>query len=125
MPVYKDKNKGTWFVVVRYKDWTGKSKTTTKRGFKTQKEAKTYEADFNLRKTDSLNMKFEDFYNIYIQSMENRIRLNTIIQKKYVFENKILPYFGDKKLNEIEAKDVIKWQNTLLKTRDKNGNMFS
>ncbi len=125
MPVYKDKNKGTWFVVVRYKDWTDKSKTTTKSGFKTQKEAKTYEADFNLRKTDSLNMKFEDFYKIYIQSMENRIRLNTIIQEKYVFENKILPYFGEKKLNEIEAKDVIKWQNTLLKTRDKNGNMFS
>ena len=26
MPVYKDKNKGTWFVVVRYTDWKGDKK---------------------------------------------------------------------------------------------------
>ena len=43
MPVYKDKARGTWYVVTRYKDWTGKLRTTTKRGFKSKVEAKRYE----------------------------------------------------------------------------------
>ena len=32
MSVYRDKQRNTWFVVTRYKDWTGKAKQTTKRG---------------------------------------------------------------------------------------------
>ena len=39
MPIYKDEKKGTWFVVLRYTDFTGKRKQTTKRGFKTKREA--------------------------------------------------------------------------------------
>lgn len=34
MPVYKDKKRGTWYIVTRYKDWTGKLRTTTKRVLK-------------------------------------------------------------------------------------------
>ena len=45
MPVYKDKSRGTWYVVTRYKDWTGKLRTTTKRGFKSKVEAKRYEVE--------------------------------------------------------------------------------
>ena len=52
MPVYKDKKRGTWYIVTRYKDWTGKLRTTTKRGFKTKMDAKNYEIDFGL--TDTL-----------------------------------------------------------------------
>ncbi|MDD6703402.1 MAG: hypothetical protein PUE34_03555, partial [Clostridiaceae bacterium] len=33
---------------------------------------------------------------------------------------KILPYFADKKINEIKATDVINWQNTLIKAKDEN-----
>ena len=35
MAVYKDEAKGTWRVIYRYTDWTGKPKQTQKRGFKT------------------------------------------------------------------------------------------
>ena len=50
MPVYKDKKRGTWYIVTRYKDWTGKLRTTTKRGFKTKMDAKNYEIHYSQNK---------------------------------------------------------------------------
>ena len=32
MPVFKDENKGTWYVMARYVDWTGERKQKCKRG---------------------------------------------------------------------------------------------
>lgn len=43
MPAYKGKD-GTWFVVMRSRDWSGESRQTTKRGFRTKKEALEYES---------------------------------------------------------------------------------
>ena len=39
MPIYKDEQKGTWYVSVRYKNWEGENARKLKRGFKTKKEA--------------------------------------------------------------------------------------
>ena len=36
MPVYKDKKNGKWYVMVRYKDWTGANKQKCQRGFETK-----------------------------------------------------------------------------------------
>ena len=33
MPIYKDKKNGTWYAMVRYKDWTGANKQKCQRGF--------------------------------------------------------------------------------------------
>ena len=35
--------------------------------------------------------------------------------KKYIVELKILPYFGDKRVNDITAADIRQWQNELIK----------
>lgn len=43
MPVYRDKKKGTWFVVLRYTDFTGTLRQTTKRVFRTKSDGKDYE----------------------------------------------------------------------------------
>ena len=34
---------------------------------------------------------------------------------------KILPYFENKKMNEITASDVMKWQNELMAQKDESG----
>lgn len=39
MTAYKDEERGTWYVLFHYYDWTGKNKRKLKRGFKTRKEA--------------------------------------------------------------------------------------
>ena len=46
MSVYKDEQRGTWYCMFRYQDWTGKQKQKCKRGFKTKREAKEYEEQF-------------------------------------------------------------------------------
>lgn len=42
-----------------------------------------------------------------------------------MIEKKILPYFGKRKIADIEAKDVIAWQNELMKYRDEKGKPYS
>ena len=60
-------------------------------------------------------MLFEDFLKIYYSDMDTRLREHTMRTKKYVFELKILPYFGKMKMNEITASDIRKWQSELIK----------
>lgn len=125
MPVYKDKSRGTWYVVTRYKDWTGKLRTTTKRGFKSKVEAKRYEVEFAEKKDNSLSMTFGSFVEIYMDSMEKRLKENTLQTKVAIIEKKILPYFKDKKLCEITPTDVISWQNEMMKQTTKTDKEFS
>ena len=39
MPVFKNENNGTWYVMTRYVNWKGERKQKCKRGFATKKEA--------------------------------------------------------------------------------------
>ena len=41
------------------------------------------------------------------------------------FKTKLLPYFGNKKMNEIKAADVVRWQNEMMSFRDEDGNGYS
>ena len=49
MPVYKDEERGTWYVRCYYEYFTGKKKQIKKRGFKLQREAKEWEAERQYR----------------------------------------------------------------------------
>ena len=42
-----------------------------------------------------------------------------------MIRTKILPYFGERKIAEIEPKDVIAWQNELLSYKGENGEVYS
>lgn len=52
---------------------------------------------------------------IYFKDMENRLRESTIINKRYVFDLKVTPYFKNKKMCEIRTADIREWQNMLIK----------
>lgn len=72
-----------------------------------------------------LDMKFESFVEIYVSDLKQRLKRSTFITKENITYKKILPYFKDKKMNSITAKDVIKWQNEMMGYRDKNGKGYS
>lgn len=55
MAIYKNDN-GTWYVMIRYQDWTGARKQKCKRGFSTRKEAADWELQFKLQKKASVDM---------------------------------------------------------------------
>ena len=57
--------------------------------------------------------------------MRSRLKQNTWEHKAHVIQSKILPYFGDQSMKDIQARDVLLWQNELLRHRDKNGKPYS
>ena len=124
MPVYKDKN-GKWKVNYRYTDYTGKSRQTTKRGFATRREAVAWEREQKLRLEASLDMTFGSFVELYITDMKIRVKENTWHTKEHIIRTKILPYFKDRKIDEIKSRDIVSWQNELLTHQKKNGEPYS
>lgn len=62
MAIYKNDN-GTWYVMIRYQDWTGARKQKCKRGFSTRKEAVDWELQFKLQKKASVDMTMESLLN--------------------------------------------------------------
>ena len=61
----------------------------------------------------------------YVEDKKERIRDNTWGTKNNIARTKILPYFGERKIAEIEPKDVIAWQNHLLAFKRANGKGYS
>lgn len=125
MPAYKDENKGTWYASFYYENWKGERLKKMKRGFKTKREAETFIARFKMEQSKDLNMNFEEFVKIYVRDLSNRIKENTMLTKRYIIEDKILPYFKLKQINDISAADIIEWQNQLLAYRNENDEPYS
>ena len=74
MAVYKEEKTNTWRAVFRYTDWNGERKQTQKRGFKTKREAQTWERE-KLNKTSAdLDMTFKSFVDLYTADMKTRLR---------------------------------------------------
>ena len=110
----KDPKTGKWLIQYRYKDWTGKNRKSTKRGFKTKREAEEWYRDFLMKQSQRCDMKFKDFTELYAEDMKHRLCEHTMINKMYVVRDKLIPYFGEKRINEITAADIRVWQNQLI-----------
>ncbi len=125
MPSYYDESTKTWFCKFYYTDYTRTKKQKKKRGFKLQREAKEWERIFLETQQADLSMSFENFVSIYNEDMKHRLREHTFIQKQYVINKKLLPFFGKMTVSEITPAHVRKWQNGLIAYRDRKGNPYS
>jgi integrase len=125
MPAYKDNAKGTWYISFYFQNWKGERERKLKRGFRTKKEALEWEREFLQKQAADMDMTFAAFVELYSRDMKTRLRLNTWQTKENIIQNKLLPYFGSKGMSEISAKDIIQWQNEMMKLRGKGGNPFS
>ena len=121
MPAYRDEQHGTFYASFYYTDFTGARRKKMKRGFKLKRDALEWERQFLLQRNADPDMKFGDFVEIYRGDKRERIREHTWESKDNMINTKILPYFKDRTLSEIEPRDVIAWQNTLMSIRQKNG----
>ena len=106
MPAYKDKERNTWYSSFKYKDWSGKSRSKTKRGFATKKEAQNWESQFKLRESHELDMRFDEFYKLYLEYCEKRLKINTVRTKDQIFTFHILPFFEEKRINLMGLKQT-------------------
>lgn len=124
MAIYKNNN-GTWYVMIRYQDWTGARKQKCKRGFATRKEAADWELQFKLQKKASLDMTMESFCALYEEDVRPSLKQSTWLTKENIIQKKILPYLGQRKVSEITAKDVMDWHNQMRKLKTKTGKYLS
>lgn len=115
MKAEKDPKTGKWLIQYRFTDWQGKRRKSTKRGFATKREAEEWLRTFLVTQKADFDMKFEEFLKMYYADMEIRLREHTMRTKKYIIDLKILPYFGQKRVNDITAADIRRWQNELIK----------
>lgn len=122
MPVYKDDKRGTWYCKIRYTDWQGNRKETTKRGFATKREAKEFEEEYRRKMSGTSDMTLESLYQLYIADRKKHIKSSSIDTISYALETHVLPALGKLNLTDITPAVIRKWQNDLAIKPSRIGN---
>jgi integrase len=125
MAAFKNESNGTWYSMVRFDNWKGERKQKCKRGFATKREALEWEQEFLRQQAADLDMSFTAFVEVYSRDIKPRLRQSTWQTKDNIIKTKLLPYFGNKRISDIGAKDVIQWQNEMLRLKNSDGKPFS
>lgn len=86
MPAYKDTRNNTWFVKYSTKELDGKFHGKTKRGFLTKREAQKWEQEEKRKIHGVLDMTFDSFCDLYLESMKPRLKESTYALKKSIIE---------------------------------------
>lgn len=97
MPVYKNEDNGTWYVLTRYLDWKGERKQKCKRGFETKREAQEWERVFKQQSAADMDMNFAAFVELYIKDMKPRLKENTWLTKKQKYPCELAQDFAHQK----------------------------
>lgn len=115
MPAYYDEKTKTYYAQFYYTNWKGEKKQKRKRGFERKKDAQAYEREF-LRKENlsAAEMSFNSLMELYFDDMKNRLRETTIDNKKYLFDSKLVPFFGNMQIKDIQPATIRKWQNEIM-----------
>lgn len=124
------KQETTWYCSFTYVDIDGKKKKKTKRGFQRATDAEEWKNNFlkeieSNKQTSHDGVTFAEFVEIYKQDNKKTIREHTWQTKENIIRAKLIPYFGEKKLDEITNLDIRNWQNKLWDERRENGERYS
>lgn len=115
MSVKKDEKRNTWYFRVYVTDKDGNRRQKERSGFKTKAECKQAENYFLLTFNDTRDdILFSELYNIFIKEKEQSLKFQSFRALKNRFENHILPYFKDYKINNIRVADYIDWKDKIL-----------
>ena len=116
MPVYQVKKSKLWYFRCYCNDIYGNRKQFQRNGFNTKRDAQAAERNFigqgKVNDETILFSKLWDEYKSYIKLKQKRQSYRKTISK---FENHILPYFKDYRINKIDISSYTKWQAELEK----------
>ena len=65
----------------------------------------------------SIDISVNKFVEMYFEDKKGELKEHSLKNKRHMIEKHILPYYGEKKINEIKTTDIIKWQN-LIREKD-------
>ncbi len=121
MPVYKDKERGTWFVKLSQKDpISGKPKQVLKRGFETKRAASQWEAEYKASKASKSSATFDEMLKKHLDAADSS---ETTRSMKTNWIHNHFPYYNYR-IEDISRADLINWRNELksgqLATRTMN-----
>lgn len=115
---------GTWLTQFRCRDRFGEEIHKCKRGFATAEEAQAWEDEFVASAGVTMEMTFERFFEIYRHDVAPRLRESTWRGKEYMVNSKVMPYFKDYRMCDIESIDIVRWQNGLMDPAENGGKSF-
>src|SRR5690625_2041467 len=105
---------------------TGRERRTTRRGFKTQREARLERARLSLQSEDGTYGKkkaetFHELYDLWVKQYEKTVEESTFVKTTRLFRNHILPTLGKYKVDKINVdicqKHVNEWTKKLMNFR--------
>jgi len=105
---------------------TGRERCTTRRGFKTQREARLERARLSLQIEDGTFGKkkvdtFHELYDLWVKQYEKTVEESTFVKTTTLFRNHILPTLGKYKVDKINVdicqKHVNEWATKLMNFR--------
>ncbi|MDV7693597.1 integrase [Pediococcus parvulus] len=104
---------------------TGKKKQTTRRGFRTKKQATLEASRLELEISQGgikqeNNILFSKVYEQWYQAYVNTVRESTVARVSKMFDNHILPYFGNKRIRTISIAQCQKAINDWFKIASYN-----
>lgn len=91
---------------------TKKPIRTTRRGFRTQREARLAIADLELNGLSKPEYEpqmihtYEQIYNLWYEEYKTTVKASTLLKTERVFKNHILPAFGNKPIQDIKPMDA-------------------
>ncbi len=101
---------------------TGKSRKTTRRGFKTKKEAQLSLSRLKIEVEEhgykkNTHCKFNDVYELWLEQYKNTVKESTLNKTTKIFDNHILPMYGNMFMNKITVphcqKAINEWYKSL------------
>lgn len=114
MPAYKDEKNNTWYCQFYVKDWSGKRKHKTKRGFKRKKDAEAYERQMS-DKISADSVTFGMLLDSYRELLNQRLVLKNIkpsTHYRYKQDLKLYvePFFDkDMSISSLKPENINKW----------------
>ncbi|MCQ6304866.1 tyrosine-type recombinase/integrase [Bacillus cereus] len=114
MVVYKDRERGTYFFVVRVRQFDGTQKQVKRRGFKTKKEAREAEAKMLVEKETISSLTFAQVADSYFDWYCQRRKQSSINTIKNAIYNHLQKEFGKIKIDKITAKHIMNYQNQII-----------
>lgn len=120
---YKKKNGQTYYAVTGYLGTdpdTGKKVVTTRRGFKSKREA---QLAFSKLQTETgqngfirqSRMTFQEVYDLWLETYKLNVKESTFVKQTEQYRIHILPYFGKKQISKITPALVQKFANDKVK----------
>ena len=107
---YDEKTK-KWFCTFKYKDWTGKTRKTTKRGFARKKDAIAYEVNFKASSQGTPSMTLEALAEKYLSDYKVNRKISSYLTVKNRIRKYITAELGALPISEITPLTIKEWQN--------------